>query len=217
MQLLGEKLKECGLFRFIPQTTPSRFVDIGWGGKESDNVALFGNRLPLSSCATKPTLFFNIFNFRDDSHFCFLAFDADRQDSATGCYLQWARFNVHGDLQYSTGRDSFRWQTPLTDENRDHRVFFLVLVQEAVIDTSAVPLIASNSTELRSDFDFRAFATKYKLTNFVGANCVRVGHDPEIVAKQQQLLRDKIEFDANGKVAIAEFRNGVRTPLISNS
>ena len=128
MAKLRVKLAECGLLQtglvdasFVPQ----QFIDVGWGGKDTENVALFGNVLALSRCTAKPEV---VFDSSSEVHYTIMAFDADYRgfeacgaapnptetaDSKKAPYLLWCRMNVTGDLQYSSGKDVVRWQPVL--------------------------------------------------------------------------------------------------------
>ena len=128
MLKLRVKLEECGLYTtglvdasFVPQ----QFIDVGWGGKETENVALFGNVLALSRCTSKPEV---VFDASDEFHYTIMAFDADfcgfdkagaepnpsdTEESKRAPYLIWCRMNVSGDLQYASGKDVVRWQPAL--------------------------------------------------------------------------------------------------------
>lgn len=214
MLILQGKLKELGLFHHLPATAPIRFIDVGWGGKETETVALLGNVLPMSSCLEKPTVYYRFEGIEE--YLTYLSFDADKMNDAdvnspATCYLQWARINVKGDLQYATGRDVFRWQPAVADERTPpHRIFIVVASQEREVDLSSIPVIATNSKEGRARFEFAAFAKRYGLRGFVGANCFRVSFEPMVAQRITSNLRDSIELDASGRKVVSETNNGVK-------
>ena len=126
MLKLQAKIEECGFYQYFDLVIPQQYVDFGWGGQDTDAVALFGNQLATSKCLEKPNY---IFEAAEGILYTVVCFDADRPDcAATGCYLHWVRVNVTGDTKYSSGRDLVRWQPP-HPQNGLHRFFFVVFHQ----------------------------------------------------------------------------------------
>lgn len=197
-------------------SVPQQFIDIGWGEKDTENVALFGNLLPLSRTWEKPNV---IFEAADGVFYSVVAVDAD---AVGGPYLLWARFNISGDTNFSSGRDLVRWQPPhpLAHEvesgstggrPKQHRIFFLVFHQSSgqtdAFDGSEI--ISKSSRESRSGFDLTAFRDAHKLGHFIGANGYRVKHDAQVVDRILVELRDRVILDPSGKRVLQEIEKGV--------
>ena len=104
MKLKGEA-DRVGVFRdnIFHEFTPQQFIEIAWGGGDTENVCLNGNELTLDAIQAKPTY---IFETGDGVKYCMVAFDAEAK------WLHWVRFNIEGDTKFSTGRDWFRWSAP---------------------------------------------------------------------------------------------------------
>lgn len=206
MSKLQQKLGECGTFQLLDPFLPQQFIDVGWGDKDTDNVALFGNKVMLSRTWEKPTV---IFESSDNVFYTIVALDADYSG---GPYLLWVRQNITGDIQYSSGRDLVRWQPPHPqDDGTYHRIFVFVFHQsngEIPFDSSAI--ISKNSRESRAGFDLRRFAQQFSLVNVIGANCWRVCYDDAVVPKIQQELRDRVFLDPTGRKVLAEENDGKR-------
>jgi hypothetical protein len=193
---------------------PQQFIDIGWGEKDTENVALFGNVLPLSRTWEKPNV---IFEASDGVFYSVVAVDAD---AVGGPYLLWARFNISGDTNFSSGRDLVRWQPPhplaseldeATGRPIPHRIFFLVFHQPGgqadPFDGSKI--ISKSSRESRSGFDLTAFRDRHCLGHFIGANGYCVKHDALVVDKILEELRDRVVLDPSGKRVLQEVNRGV--------
>lgn len=208
MLKLQEKLDELGAFEFSEaKFLPQQFIDCGWGDKDTENVALFGNQLMLPRTVEKPNV---IFETSGDVHYAVVAFDADAAD---GPYLMWVRLNVTGDLQYSPGRDVVRWQCSLPEVgDRAHRVFVFVFHQSTgEIPINGSDIIAKYSQEGRKRLSLTALMKTYRLSNIIGANCYRVLGDNDVTRQLQPQLRDKVVLDQTGRKVLAEELNGVRT------
>lgn len=210
MKKLQIKIAETGFFSIIgPPVVPQQFIDVGWGEKDTENVMLFGNRLALSRCTEKPTV---IFESSEKVFYTIMAFDADSSAvKESGPYVLWCRMNVTGDIRFSSGRDTFRWQPPHPQEGELHRVFVVVFHQsEGEVDLSAIPLISKNSREQRASFDFSAFRAKFGLKNIIGVNCGAFGHDTAVVSGIVRALRDRVVLDSTGKRILSEEIDGVQ-------
>lgn len=209
MKKLQVKIAETGFFSFVgPAVAPQQFIDVGWGGKDSENVMLFGNRLALSRCTEKPTV---VFESAEKVFYTILAFDADSTaPKEPGPYVLWCRMNVTGDIRYATGRDVVRWQPPHPREGESHRVFVVVFHQSnGEVDLSSLPLISKNSREMRGAFDFSTFRATFGLKNIIGVNCSTFGHDASVVESITAALRDKVVLDPTGKRVLREEIDGV--------
>lgn len=229
MMKLQQKLHEIGLFAssssngdgsiggagLMAPCMPQQFIDVGWGEKDTENVALFGNTLPLSRTWEKPNV---IFETADGVFYVVLAVDADHHSGSP--YLLWARFNVSGDLAFSSGRDLVRWQPPhpppppaaADGEAPHHRIFILVFHQP---DGPTEPfegsrIISKNSRETRGGFDLEVFRRDHRLGHLIGANGYRVRvDDAPLVERIVKELRDKVVLDSSGKRVLQEVDGGV--------
>ena len=167
MKKLEGKLVDCAFFpTYLDCKLPQQFVDVGWGDeKNTEIVCLFGNHLPLSECTDKPRV---IFQCREKNYYSVVAFDADHDDSALP-FLLWHRVNLHGDQNFSSGKDMVRWQQPLVSGGH-HRIFFAVFKQMGgEVDVTNAPVVAKNDMERRRQWNLRAFLQEKRL-KFVAAN-----------------------------------------------
>lgn len=241
MLKLHAKLAENGLFDVLKAQRerigasqmepfiPQQFIDVGWGDKDSENVALFGNHLPISRTWDKPNVIFELSESTRSAtaaallpkstanHYCIVAFDADYssggdRDVGNSSYLLWARVNIAGDdIQYASGRDVVRWQPPHpARSDSPHRIFVVVLHQTGgAIDVSTTKIISKNSREGRNHFSLDQFMSEHKMQHVIGANCWRVSYDENVVPKIVKELRDKVVLDESGKRVLREELNGV--------
>lgn len=211
MMKLQEKLAEIGFFedRLCKDMVPQQFIDVGWGAADTETVCLFGNPLAHKEVVDKPNV---IFESKDNVFYTILCFDADRVDcSETGCYLHWARRNVTGDIKFSSGRDTLRWQPPHPTGKKPHRFFIVVLHQSAgEVDLKTQPLVARNSKQHRSNFNLQKFMDDEGCKIVIGANCYRTAYSEKTVDPIIAALRDEIELDPTGRKIIAEVHDGVR-------
>ena len=228
MAKVRAKLVEVGWPALYKDVTPLQYLDVGWGSRETDQVAMFGNELELPKCTGKPNVWWQV---APDVRYCIVAFDADATEAAPAAaevtspspfaaptgqpspplYLHWLRFNVTGDLQYSTGRDVVRWQAPHPPEGAAPRRFFVACFEQTAgdVDVAKLPLVATTSTQHRRGFSLVRLAVDHKL-RFLGANCVRFGFHAAVVPKLVASLRDEVVLDPTGRRVVAEVHNGVR-------
>lgn len=213
MMKLQQKLAECGLFDSricAEKILPQQFVDVGWGSADTEHVCLFGNELRPAVVADKPNV---IFESKEGVYYAILLFDADRPDcEETGCYLHWVRRNVTGDIHFSSGRDTFRWQPPHPTGADAHRYFVVVLHQsQGAVDIATQPLIARNSRQGRRNFSLARFMADEGCRLVIGANCFRARYDAATVEPTLAALRDEVHLDASGRKVVTEVQDGVRT------
>ena len=213
MEILRGKLREVGFAALYgKEVAPQQYIDVGWGGdKDSEDVCLFGNTLPTARCQEKPLCHFTC---RPDVYHTLVAFDADyadpKNEAAVGSqYLLWQRVNVIGDLKFTTGIDTHRWQPPHPlDGSGLHRVMFAVFAQTA--GEVAIERVNPKFSRLgRLRFDIHKFAVQNKL-QLVGMNCCRLGYGRPCVDKVVASLRDRVDLDAANKKIVAEENDGVR-------
>ena len=150
--------------------TPQQFIEIAWGGGDTEDVALNGNTLILDKIQPKPVY---MFETGEGIQYCLISFDADAKT------LLWSRFNITGDTKYSTGRDWFRWQPPHpSDDGKAHRIIFMLFHQKTDIDLKILKTISKFSSEGRSNFCPKRFAELFNLQIVVGLNGIKTKFTP---------------------------------------
>lgn len=228
MLKLQSKLSELGTFALVGTSfLPQQYIDVGWGDKDSETVALFGNTLPLSRALEKPNVIFELgggsakasvgstatsssgggssAGSTSSAVYCVVAFDADHESGSP--YLLWLRVNIAGDdIQYASGRDIVRWQPPHPSEgSHPHRIFVFVLHQtDGLMDVTPAAIISKWSREGRRGFSLHDFMTKHNMQYIIGANAWRVEHDGAVVPKIVSELRDRVVLDSTGKRVLRE-------------
>jgi hypothetical protein len=187
MQILLVKIRSTGFYKLFKEVAPRQFVDFGWGDKESDTVALFGNALRLAECVGKPHFTFmcqvGVFH-------TILAFDADAElGGGRGGYLRWLRANVTGDLKFSTGRDLFRWQAPTPPAGGGaHRIFYVIFFQKGgERDIGKEAVVSRFSRERRAGFGVAALAKEQRL-RLCGVNCNTFDYDDSVPKTVAELV-----------------------------
>eukprot|EP01064_Diplonema_japonicum_P038811 TRINITY_DN9538_c0_g1_i1.p1 TRINITY_DN9538_c0_g1~~TRINITY_DN9538_c0_g1_i1.p1 ORF type:complete len:236 (+),score=61.18 TRINITY_DN9538_c0_g1_i1:76-783(+) len=171
MLKLKKEAEKIGIFRdgIYPEFTPQQFVEVAWGGGDSEDVALNGNTLQCNKIRDKPIY---MFEAADGIRYCLAAFDFESKQ------LLWVRFNIEGDTKFSSGRDWFRWQPPHpAKDTGSHRVCFFLFHQKHLQDMSKLKTISKFSTEGRADFCLKKFAAKFDLKIVIGINAVTTSWD----------------------------------------
>eukprot|EP00759_Apiculatamorpha_spiralis_P012884 PhF_6_TR19735/c0_g1_i1/m.28802 len=219
MRILQAKLRQINTFQptIFPdgEFLPQQYIDVGWGGKESETVALFGNLLPLEEITRlgKPDY---VFETAPNVYYTVIAFDADYHEEGGGedglPYLLWHRTNVCGDVQFASGKDLVRWQSPhpITPGGKPHRIFFAVFSQAKLFPESSRVPISKNQIEGRKNFKMKEFMKEFDLKHVIGVNCCCVEYDKESVEKTVSELRDVVGLDPSGKKILYEIHNGQR-------
>eukprot|EP01060_Flectonema_neradi_P030178 TRINITY_DN431_c10_g1_i1.p1 TRINITY_DN431_c10_g1~~TRINITY_DN431_c10_g1_i1.p1 ORF type:complete len:257 (+),score=45.69 TRINITY_DN431_c10_g1_i1:50-772(+) len=189
-KLKNEIANKLLVFRdgIYPEFTPQQFIEIAWGGGDTEDVALNGNRLILDKIQTKPVY---MFETGDNIKYCLIAFDADAKT------LLWARFNIEGETKYSTGRDWFRWQPPHpANDNSPHRIIFMLFHQKENVDLTKLKTISKFSSEGRSNFCPKRFAALFNFQIVVGLNGIVTIYTP-VSDSFRKSLKPTVAMDEN--------------------
>jgi len=206
MRILQVKLREIGTYQphiFKTEFLPQQYLDIGWGGKDTEDVALFGSEIRVKVLQDKPNY---IFETAPDVFYTILAFDADHPE---GVYLLWIRTNICGDVKFASGKDIVRWQQPQPQKGESfvRRVFFAVFSQ--VKETSHSAIISKNQISGRKNFNVEKCMSDYELKHIIGVNCATVKYDPSVDQTIAD-LRDIVGLDPSGKKILYEVHEGKR-------
>ena len=190
MLKLKAEISKLGVFSdgIYDEFTPQQFVEIAWGGGDTETVCLNGNTLRLDDIQSKPSY---MFETGEDIKYCLVAFDAEAK------FLHWARFNIEGDTAFSTGRDWFRWTPPHPSHGTGkHRLLFFLFHQREAQDMAKLKTISKFSREGRTNFCPKKFAAKFGFSIVIGVNGCTVQHT--LVADTVEAsLKDSVSMDEN--------------------
>eukprot|EP01063_Lacrimia_lanifica_P017639 TRINITY_DN24684_c0_g1_i1.p2 TRINITY_DN24684_c0_g1~~TRINITY_DN24684_c0_g1_i1.p2 ORF type:complete len:250 (+),score=133.03 TRINITY_DN24684_c0_g1_i1:49-750(+) len=190
MEKLRMEAERVGVFRdnIYHDFTPQQFVEVAWGGGDTETVCLNGNDLPLDNVQSKPSY---MFETGEGIKYCLVAFNAETK------FLHWVRFNIEGDTKFSTGRDWFRWTPPHpTQQGGKNRIFFFLFHQKEALDLANFKVISKFSREGRDGFDLKKFAAKFNFSIVIGCNCFKTSHR-DVSDKVIGSLKDTVDMDEN--------------------